>query len=343
MNGKALFEKMSKGQMPDRIPFVPTLFEHSAKVINKTPSQVAQSEDLIVESQLASYEIYKHDLIAVGVDIYNVELEALGATVKYHDNDAIPAIEEILIENREDLAKLKIPNPQEAMRMPLFLNAVDKINKAVGNEVIVNGTIVGPFTLAANLRGFENYIMDLMLEPEFALEVLEFSKNVGLAYAKAFIDLGVGISINESWIAPPLLSPSLYKEHILQVQTDMIATLKTLGQKNVALISGGNTTVIAEDMITTGTSLLMADYCTDQLKYKALCRSKNIALRASIESSIVKTGTKEQMYAQCKEVIHNCADYEKFIFGCGVVSYDTDVKRLLELKDIVNEIGSQLR
>jgi uroporphyrinogen decarboxylase len=343
MNAKELFVTMAKREMPERIPFVPTIYEHSARVISKTPSQVAQDEDLIVESQLASYEIYKHDLISVGLDIYNIEQEALGAKVIYHNNEKIPSVEEYLVQSKEDLDRLKMPDPEKSGRMPLFLNAVNRINKMVGNEVIVNGTIIGPFTLAARLRGFEDYLMDLMFEPEFAMELLAFSKNVGLTFAEAFIKRGVGISINESWIAPPLLSPNLYNQYIVETQRQMIHQINELGQKNVALISGGNTMDIAEDMVSTGTSMLMADYCTDHLRYKEICKRNNISLRASIESVVLDIGSREQIVEQCEKVIGNCADYEKFIFGCGVVSYGTEIKQLLELKDIVLEIGCRLR
>ena len=71
ITAKELFEIIKSDKKPPRIPFVPTLFEHAARVINKTPSEVAQNEDLLVKSQLACYEKYKHDLVSVGVDIYN--------------------------------------------------------------------------------------------------------------------------------------------------------------------------------------------------------------------------------------------------------------------------------
>lgn len=335
MNGKELFTVMGKGNIPPHIPFIPTIFEHSAKVIGKTPSEIAQDEDLIVESQLACYEMYRHDLISIGVDIYNVEYEALGAKVHFPENQELPSTNEIMISKPEDIDRLSVPDPEKDARMPMFLNAVRRVNDKVGNEVIVNGTVVGPFTLAAIMRGFENFVMDLVMEPEFAYKLMEFANKVSLSFAESFIKRGVGLSINESWIAPPLLSPAFYAENVVAYERELIQGIKRLGQENVALISGGNTTDILDDMVTTGTSLLLADSECDRLYYKKICARNNILMRASISSKIVEDGDETKMKEAAAEVINDCRDYSGFIFGCGIVSYDTKPESVIKLKEIV--------
>ncbi len=338
MTGKELFAQMGRNEIPSRIPFVPTVYEHAASLIGKSPSQVAQSSDLIVEGQLAAYRLYKHDLIAVGVDIYNIEVEALGAGVHYYANNDLPSIDDILVNDPEDLKGMKLPDPEKDGRMPMIVEATAKIAEEVGKEVAVNGAIVGPFTLACILRGFENFVMDLMVEPEFALELMHFARKTGLAFAGSFIKRGLGISINESWIAPPLLSPALYKEHVFQVEKQLIQEIKALGQQNVALISGGNTTQIVPQMLETGTSLLMADYQTDRLYFKELCSRHGACLRASIQPKTVQMGTERQMLEETRKVVEACGSYPKFLFGCGIVSYDTPPEKLLLLQRLLNGI-----
>lgn len=337
MTGKELFKIMEQGKMPPRIPFIPSIYEHAARVINKKPSEVAVNEDLIVESQLASYEIYRHDLISVGLDIYNIECEALGARVFFPNNDEIPFIKGVLLKNKKDLDKLDLPDPEKDGRMPVFLNAAQRINSHVGKEVIVNGTVVGPFTLAILLRGFEVFIMDLITDYDFARKLMLFAKEVGLKYAKAFIKKGMGLSINESWISPPLISPDLYRKYIYPVEKEMVTGIKKMGLNNVAIISGGDTTELALYLAKTGSSLLMADYNTNQQHYKKICSEKDIFLRASIETRLVESGTEVELKEAVYKVINTCGDYPRFIFGCGVVSYNTSVDRVLLLKKIVEE------
>ncbi len=334
--GRELFLDMDRGRIPDRIPFIPTIYEHAARLIGATPSEVAVSGDLLVEGQLACYERYRHDLISVGLDIYNIECEALGAEVEYWDNDDLPSVKQVLLENSGDLRLLKTPNPEKSGRMPMLLDAAERIQHSVGAEVIVNGTVVGPFTLAAILRGFENFVIDLLTDPEYAAGLMEFTKHVGLEFARAFINRGLGISINESWIAPPLLSPDMYERHVLPVERDMIRQIKSMGQKNVALISGGDTTPIAHLMAATGTSLLLADSNTDQRRYVELCSRNGILVRASIAPKLVKSESDSDLGMAVEKVVRTCGGYHGFIFGCGIVSFDTDPDRVVKLRELVD-------
>ncbi len=338
MNGKELFSVMRNNKIPDRIPFVPTIYEHGAKIIGKTPSQVAQCQKLIAQSQLEAYKLYRHDLISVGMDIYNVEAEALGARVLYYDNADLPSVSDVLVKEKKDLALLKIPDPSKDGRMPLFIEATYEVYKQVGDEVLVSGAVVGPFTLAAILRGFENFIMDLVFDTEFALMLMRFAKDVGLAYAKGFVSRGLGISINESWIAPPLLSPDIYADCVYLIEKEMIDEIKAMGLQSVSLISGGNTTHILENMLKTGTSLVMADYNTDQKYFKEVCENHDVFLRASIESKLVEAGDTQALESAVRRVVEQCGDYPKFLFGCGIVSYDTTTENVLKLKTILNDI-----
>ncbi len=335
MHGKDLFQRIAQGAYPPSVPFVPTIYEHGARIIGKTPAKVAVDKALIVESQLASYELYRHDLVSVGLDIYNIEVEALGLKIHYPTNEELPFSQDVLVTCREDLALLRPPNPTTDGRMPIFLEACSEINKKIGRFVGINGTVVGPFTLAAILRGFEHFIMDMIDDPEFALLQMRFAKEVALRYAQGFLDTGVGLSINESWITPPLLSPSLFRQMVLPLEQALIQDMKSMGFKSIALISGGNTTAIASDLISTGTSLLMADFMTDQNLYKNLCRQHHVLLRGSIDPKIVEKGTENEMSAAVDKVFNACSDYHGFVFGCGIVSYDTPPEQVLRLKKMV--------
>jgi len=107
--------------------------------------------------------------------------------------------------------------------------------------------------------------------------------------------------------------------------------------KNVALISGGDTFGIAADLIATGSSILVADSNTDQREYKALCDKSGINLRANIESKIVEEGDRLQMEGAVKTLIDNCALGGRFIFGCGVVSYNTPPENIIALRNMVEK------
>jgi len=331
-------QAIAKGEIPDRVPFVPTIYEHAAALIGVTPSAMARSAELIVKGQLKAYELYGHDLVTVGVDIYNVEAEALGCTVAYNTEEPIvPAIVSHVLEEKATLSRLSLPDPEKDGRMPLLLEAASRIKETLGKEVLVGAAIVGPFTLAALLRGYEALVLDLVMDPGFAGELLDFTTEVSFVFGKAFIKRGVGLSINESWIAPPLLSPQLYAEYVYPRHTRLIERLKMAGAPSIGLISGGNTTAIVDWLVRTGSSILVADYGTDLATYKLKAQAANVILRGNIQATLLETGTEEEIAAQAREVLNLGAPGGRFILGCGVVPYHAVPEKILFLKKIAEE------
>ncbi len=337
MNGKEIIQQLSQGSIPPRVPFCPTIYEHAAKIIGVKPSKMAISADLITAGQIAAYELYHQDIVTVGVDIYNIEAEALGCPVLYYDDDTLPSIDGIYIDDATDLKNLALPNPLKDGRMPVILEACERISEKIGREVPVNGCIVGPFTLAAMMRGYENMIIDFMDDMDFAMQQLRFASQVGLAYAAAMIKKGIGVVLNESGVTPPMLSPELFKNMVFGFEKDLINNIKSHGLDRVALVIGGNTTPIADLLVQTGSSMLMADANTDQRAYKKLCEQWQVNLRASIDPKIVEIGDDAQMTAAVRKVIDHCAGNGRFIFGCGIVSYHTDPENVIKLKTILDK------
>ncbi len=67
-------------------------------------------------------ETYDADMLVIGIDLYNVEAEAMGCKVVYFENSTeVPAIVEPLIAGPSDLSKLHLPDPDTDGRMPLYL------------------------------------------------------------------------------------------------------------------------------------------------------------------------------------------------------------------------------
>ncbi|HLV10610.1 MAG TPA: uroporphyrinogen decarboxylase family protein [Halanaerobiales bacterium] len=326
---------------PDRVPFIPTIYEHAARLINKTPSEVARKEDLLVNSHIKAYKTYKHDLVVVGMDIYNVEAEALGCKVRYYEDESLPGIKShILADNKNKLTNIQLPDHNKDGRMPLFLNAARRVRDEIGDEVLVSSSIIGPFTLACLLRGLENFIFDMLTDESFARELLSFTTKVISRYGSEFIKRDVGISINDSFIAPPNLSPSLYNKFVFLEHKKLIRNLRSCGLDNISLISGGDTTSIAKMLIKTGTSLLLADSNADLDYFMEISKEANIMLRGTVNPQIIEGGGEEKIREETKQLIEKGEKYGKFIVGCGVVSYSTSPKNLLKLKKAINDFST---
>ncbi|MEI7904399.1 MAG: uroporphyrinogen decarboxylase family protein, partial [Candidatus Firestonebacteria bacterium] len=81
-----------------------------------------------------------------------VEAEAMGARTRQPEK-GLPAVTEHLLEDLANFKKMKVPDPYKDGRMPLFIEAVRQVQKAIGSEAVVIATVRGPFITAGQLRG----------------------------------------------------------------------------------------------------------------------------------------------------------------------------------------------
>ena len=90
----------------DRIPFVPAIYEHKGALIGKSPSEICRNPEYLYRGLLKELETYDPDMLVMGIDVYNVEAEALGCKVVYFpDSNDCPGIVQPLIDSPADLAR----------------------------------------------------------------------------------------------------------------------------------------------------------------------------------------------------------------------------------------------
>jgi uroporphyrinogen decarboxylase len=323
-------------QKADRVPFVPAIYEHKAWLIGKTPSEVACSEELIIAAVRREYEIYRPDLITVGLDIYNVEAEALGGRLGlYPQAPTVPRIARPLCATIEDVRALKLADPESAGRMPLFLRAAERIHAEIGREVHVRGAVSGPFSLAAELLGFENALIATKEDPDLIQGALERAAEVVGAYAEAYLRRGVGVVIFDSRAAPPLCPPDVFAEQLLPFYLVLAARLEDAGAEQIPLILGGNTTSIAELLVRTRATQFLCDYDADFAVWRHACAKMNKSFRANLDPRVLHHGSTSAVIQMAQALLEKGRDVPGFILGTGVCAYDTPRENILAVRDLV--------
>jgi len=141
MNSLQRIKLVLSGQKADRVPFVPAIYEHKAFLIGKTPSEVACDDELLFQAVMEEFNTYRADLLTVGLDVYNIEAEALGCKIKFYKTNDVPAIEEHILKDKVSLDSLKIPNPLKDGRMPILIKVGRKVLGKLSNEVRVRGAM----------------------------------------------------------------------------------------------------------------------------------------------------------------------------------------------------------
>ena len=330
MNPKERLSAVNRGEKADRIPFLPTILEYSAGLIGKTPSEAAVDAELLEAAHAAAYEKFGHDTLTIGIDIYNVEAEALGCEVRFYDDSSIPGI---VSHPMAEFSRIEdISFSTEKGRIGKLLKAASGVRERFGHEVNTGVAICGPFSISVELCGYENIISDCINSEirigELLTAVMEFQRG----YCDEIIKRGLGITIFESWATPPLVSPGIYAEYIAPFEKALIEHIKGKGLSAVPLVIGGDTSVILDDMLATGTTLLVADYNVDIRKYLKKASEKGLLLRGNIDPKLVESGPVEDIISRVDNVLSRVEEYERFVLGTGVIPYNTPPENILAIK-----------
>lgn len=67
--------------MSDTIPLDVVAYEHAAALIGRTPSEVSRDPELLVEAHTRCHERYHTRSAVIGIDVYNLEAEMMGAKI----------------------------------------------------------------------------------------------------------------------------------------------------------------------------------------------------------------------------------------------------------------------
>ena len=335
------FEQALNCEAPDRIPFLPAIYEHKAWFVGETPSKVCRDADLLTKALLAEYERVQPDALTIGIDVYNVEPEAIGCKVVYYEgNDtSVPAIApgSVLFQGSEDVSSLKMPNPRKDGRMPLNLEVASTIMKLLGKEVPVRAALSGPFSLAAHLTGLENLFMLVFTRPDLVHELLNFACEVIKRYGQAFIELGCGVVIFDSQSSTELLSPLVFREFVLPKTRALIDYFHHQGVRNVPLIIGGNTTKMLDEYIETGANNVLCDKKADIKEFLHKCAAARRAFRRNMDSTDFATISSEDVHRRTLDCLKESNGYPGFILGTVILPYGTPLSALSAIRSALQE------
>src|SRR5678815_4402584 len=153
-----------KGQFADRVPAYPIAGSFAGCLDGLSIEEYCTNPKKAVKAMLNYYERYQPDIMIAFNDLAK-EAEAIGCRVKYSDY-VVPSIDQhVLQEDKGKLARLEIPDPLKARRLPAFL-AQCEAHTAARVPSGLGAVVVGPWTIAMLLRNPEIMCLDTIDDPE---------------------------------------------------------------------------------------------------------------------------------------------------------------------------------
>ena len=158
-------------------------------------------------------------------------------------DDDVPYAAEEMIKEYADIKKLKLNPVESAPRALDRVKAAELFFKEAGDEYPICGWVEGPVAEASDLRGINKFMEDLIIEPEFANELMDICVSNALAYAKAQIDAGCDI-IGVGDAAASLIGPRLYEDMAFEHQKRLLCGIKQYGALTKLHICGNTTDLV---------------------------------------------------------------------------------------------------
>lgn len=233
MNSKELVLNAIQCKETERIPWVPFVGCHAAKLIGVDADDFFRSDKHIVDGVMKAYEMYRPDGLPVLFDL-QLEAEAMGCELKYA-KDNPPSVISHPLEDGKKLSDLKIPTEQDG-RFPVVLSATRKICENLGDKIALYGLITGPYTLALHLMGTDIFY-EMIDDPDYVKEVLGFCRDVCKATTDMYINAGVDIIA----VVDPMtsqISSDDFEEFVTPFATEIFDYIRSKGKLGSFFVCG---------------------------------------------------------------------------------------------------------
>lgn len=160
-----------------------------------------------------------------------------------------------------DIKNYKFPNPINPERFEGLKEEAIKLNKDTKYSIWGGGLTTILFFLWC-IRGFEESMTDLYVNPKISKYLIDKIQEWNLAFSEKFYN-EVGPYIDVFWFADdwgtqagPILSPELFKKYFLPKITEYISFIKTKTNAKCAYHSCGSTNWVLNDLINAGIDII---------------------------------------------------------------------------------------
>jgi uroporphyrinogen decarboxylase len=317
------------------VQFSPSVYEHAAAVIGRSPWDVSRDGELLAKGHIEAFRLYQHCPVVVGIDIYNLEAEAYGATVARPSGNGIPAIHRHPYSTTKELMNLEPFDPKKDGRIVMAIEAAKRVAKECP-EADVRLPVAGPFSIATNLMGFENLLCEIATSPNSPFETLGHLVTGQVEFCKEIVRQGLDIAFFESAAVPPLMSPQDFRSIELGALMSVIEKAAAAVGHPVPCVMGGNTTPILEAILETGTGYVCCPAGTNQQMFMEKMRAHpDVMVRINMDPRPMTSGNFEAVEKEVDRVFELANNREKVCIGTGCLPYETDPQMVLKTREYI--------
>ncbi|MBO7385400.1 MAG: hypothetical protein J6U63_03555 [Clostridia bacterium] len=246
-------------------------------------------------------------------------MEVMGGKVEM--NHLAAEIIERPLKELSDIDKFDVQRVIAGMRKDHYyqrtLVQLKKMRELVGDETMIGGGFFGPFTMAAQMLGVEDFMVELMdSEPEDIKKVVDFAGEIVTAYLEDLIDGGLDlITIPEPVASGDLIRPAVFEQFVLPADVKVKERLEARCPSCLIHICGKT-----DKLVSTVAEARMGVFSVDSIDMvKAQQDSqKRCALFGNLSpAQILAARSAEEVYVISKELCTQMKPFGGFILAPG--------------------------
>ncbi|MCP4754604.1 MAG: hypothetical protein GY866_27285 [Proteobacteria bacterium] len=313
LTGRDYMLSAIKRRQADRIPTTVLVGPYCSKMTRYTVREILTDARKSAEAHMAFFDRFQPDSLVVYNDIY-LEYEAIGGEMEFPEDD-ISHPKRPLLEERSQLAKLKVPNPKSDGRIPYFMELCDRVSGALGKAGTMGLGHSGPWNIALHMRGTERLLMDDLMEPEFVHELMRYTTEVVKRVGDTVIEAGFAPSIGEAAASCSIISPKIYREFIKPYHTEICEYFRSK-RASMSLHICGFIDPIMDDIVETGIGFLSLD-APSSLEKMVETAGDKMTIMGNVPTSLYAMGTPAEMEKAVTGCIETAAQDSGYILASG--------------------------
>ncbi|MBW2178563.1 MAG: hypothetical protein JRH03_16775 [Deltaproteobacteria bacterium] len=284
--------------------------DYSAHLAGVAPKRFFNDAEVFTRAQVHISEYFRLDTPINFWDVYNVEAEALGQPIVY-PSEGLPDVDRTrpLIGSPNDLDRITPPDPYTSGRLPW----IRKINQCYLDMTgkLERVYFTAPFSLAANIRGYENLVYDMYQRPDFVHRLLRFLCDEVLVphieVMRSEVNMpDLFMDGRDAWASPPMITLDMMDAYVVQYTQrlreklgDQVITRGTWGDARSRDVdrffsqkiscSPGSLSVLDPDLFEVGPE-----------RVKAFADRCDVAVTAGVDAVLLKEGPVEAIVERIK-------------------------------------------
>jgi uroporphyrinogen decarboxylase len=327
MSSAQRIEKAVIRQQPDCVPVAPYMGNFGARLAGIPIDAYCRSAKLMADAQYRAWQLCGQDVLVAQSDNYYIA-EGFGLEVDHHPNGT-PTPRRPLIEKLTDILYLTVPDPRADGRMPVYLEAIERLAEMVEGEAIIRAPGTGPLSLAGHLLGTQNFLTRLGLleiEPDqdtekALVDLLQLTTEALIRFALACLDARARIvQAGDSLASSDMISPTMYRKWAFPFERQFFSAIKTRcaeGNGFPLLHICGDNSRILRDMADTGAMIVEIDSKVklDLAKHEI---GDRVCLMGNLDpTTVLLQGTTALVETAARQAISDAGGGGGFILGSG--------------------------